>query len=230
MGNCDGIRVHFKSYRCHKIPQFGVVSDYVAEEANLQICENSRYCFILQYMSTGYRIDDQYVMYFLTFTIVDWVDIFSRKSYRDIVIESLDFCIKTKGLKVYGYVVMTNHIHLIAHSPDGRLSDIVRDFKKFTARKILETVMHEPESRREWLLHRFQWNAAQNERSSDHQVWTHENHAASITSEKFFRQKLNYIHQNPVRAGWVEREEDYVYSSAKALYTDTKSAIELSYW
>ncbi|MBS1586616.1 MAG: transposase [Bacteroidetes bacterium] len=181
-------------------------------------------------MSTGYQIEDQYGTYFLTFTIVDWVDVFSRKNYRDIVVDALDYCIKNKQLKLYGYVVMTNHVHLIARSERGALSDTVRDLKKYTARKILEAIQNEPESRREWLLHRFAWNADQNKRSSDHQVWTHENHAIHIYSEDFFRQKLNYIHQNPVRAGWVEGENDYVYSSAKSLNENRNIRLQLCDW
>lgn len=181
-------------------------------------------------MSTGYQIYDQYGTYYLTFTIVDWVDVFSRKAYRDIIIDSLAYCIKNKGLHVYGYVIMTNHIHIIARSGSGKLSDTIRDFKKYTARNIIDTIQQEPESRREWLLHRFTWNAAQNERSSNHQVWTHENHAIEITTRPFFQQKLDYIHQNPVRAGWVEREGDYIYSSAKALYNNIGQPFELHQW
>ncbi len=181
-------------------------------------------------MSTGYQIYDQYKMHYLTPTIVDWVDVFSRKSYRDIVIESLNHCITEKSLKVYGYVIMTNHIHLIVASSNGTLSNTIRDFKKFTAHAIIEAIKHEPESRREWILHRFEWNAGQHKRNSDNQVWTHENHPIEITSREFFTQKLNYIHQNPVRAGWVEREEDYIYSSAKALYENIPGLLPLSYW
>lgn len=121
-------------------------------------------------------------------------------------------------------------MHIIANSSTGALSDTIRDFKKYTAHKILETIQQKPESRREWLLHRFEWNAAQHERNSKYQIWTHENHAISITSEQFFREKMVYIHQNPLRAGWVEREEDYIYSSAKALYTGVNGQVVLSYW
>ena len=85
-------------------------------------------------MSSGYQIQDQYATHFLTPTIVDWVDIFTRKIYRDIIIESLAFCIKNKGLILYGYVIMTNHLHLLVRSEPGKLSDTMRDFKKFTAR------------------------------------------------------------------------------------------------
>jgi REP element-mobilizing transposase RayT len=181
-------------------------------------------------MSTGYKIDDQYGMYFLTFTIVDWVDIFTRTVYRDIVMESLQYCIKSKDLKLYGFVIMTNHIHIIARSGNGKLSDTIRDLKKFTARKILDAIKEEPESRREWMQHRFAWNAAQNQRSSDNQLWTHENHAMIITTQDFFTQKLHYIHQNPVRAGWVIKEEDYVYSSAFAFYNKTELSLLLFDW
>lgn len=181
-------------------------------------------------MSTGYQIYDQHGMYFLTFTIVDWVDIFSRKVYRDIVIESLVYCIKAKELKLYAYVIMTNHVHVIVSSGNGKLSDTVRDFKKYTANAILDAISTENESRREWLLHRFEWNAKQHARNSQYQIWTHENHAISIQSHDFFQQKRDYIHLNPVRAGWVEREEDYVYSSANALFNDVPGKLELSYW
>ncbi|MBS1778907.1 MAG: transposase [Bacteroidetes bacterium] len=181
-------------------------------------------------MSSAYQIYDQHGTYFLTLTVVDWVDVFSRKVYRDIIMDSLAYCIKEKGLQVYGYVIMTNHVHLIVSSANGTLSDTLRDFKKFTANAILEAIMQERESRRHWLLHRFEWNASQHQRNSKYQVWMHGSHAIEITSYNFFRQKLDYIHANPVRAGWVDREEDYVYSSANALYNDAEMKLILSYW
>jgi len=180
-------------------------------------------------MSTGYQIHDQSALYFLTFTIVDWGDVFTRKTYRDIVTESLNYCAQHKSLKIYGYVIMTNHVHLMAASSSGALSDTIRDFKKFTAYKILEAVQQEPESRRDRLLHRFAWNAASPQRNHQYQVWTHENHAVAISSQTFFKQKLDYMHQNPVRAGWVEQEEDWLDSSAGYLLGKRKiSAVPLS--
>ena len=166
-------------------------------------------------MSFGYQITNQYGIHFMTFTIVDWVDIFSRKSYREIIMDSIKYCIKEKGLQVYGFVIMTNHVHLIIRAVNGNLSDVVRDMKKFTSVKIIETIHKEPESRREWLLHRFEWNANPNNGNKYYQVWTHENHAEEIYTEDFFNTKLNYIHMNPVRSGWVEQPEHYLYSSAK---------------
>ena len=173
---------------------------------------------------------NQQATYFVTFTIVDWVDLLSRKVYRDIVIESLRYCISYKGLKVYSYVIMTNHIHIIIQSDGSNtLSNIIRDFKKYTAKEFIETIIKEPESRREWLLNRFAINAAQHSRNSNYQIWTHENHAIEINSHQFFEQKNNYIVQNPVRAGWVDKAEDYVYSSAYEL-CGRGNKIEISFW
>ena len=169
-------------------------------------------------MSTGFQINDQNGLYFLTLTIVDWVDIFTRAVYKDIIIDSLNYSIDHKGLEVYGYVIMTNHLHLMLRSASEiGLSNTLRDFKKFTGKSIVEAVNNEPESRREWIIHRFKWNAAQNERNSNHQIWQQTNHAVEIHSKEFFDQRLNYIHQNPVRTRIVDAAEDYVYSSAYEL-------------
>jgi REP element-mobilizing transposase RayT len=178
-------------------------------------------------MTTGYRIYDQQGLYYLTFQIVDWVDIFSRKVYRDIAIDSFNFCIKNKGLKLYAYVIMSNHIHLIAKTEDGfNLSDTIRDFKKYTAKLFLENINQETESRKDWMLKRFEFAAKKHKRNSNYQIWTHENHAIELHTTNFIEQKLNYIHQNPVRAGIVKNAEDYIYSSASN-YASLESILEI---
>ncbi|CAM3014382.1 transposase [Flavobacterium frigoris] len=93
----------------------------------------------------GYVICDQSKAHFITATVVDWVDVFSRKIYRDSIIDCLNFCVKNKGMLVYGYVIMSNHIHLVLQSSTGELSDLLRDFKKFTAKSILEKIQTEPD-------------------------------------------------------------------------------------
>ncbi|MDQ3016538.1 MAG: transposase [Bacteroidota bacterium] len=166
-------------------------------------------------MCPAYKIEDQSGLYFVTFTVVDWVDIFSRKIYRDIIIESLKYCIANKGLRLWGYVVMTNHMHAIISSDRNNLSDIIRDFKRHTASQSLKLINLHLESRRNWLDKRFEFAARAHQRSSDHQFWMHDNHPVMLVSSKFIFQKLNYIHVNPVRAGWVESPEDWLYSSAR---------------
>ena len=165
-------------------------------------------------MSSGYQIKEQDQLYFLTFQVVDWVDIFTRKIYKDIIIDSLRFCQKNKGLEVYGYVIMSNHIHLLLRSDTENLSATIKEFKSFTAKAILQEIETGVESRKEWMLQVFKNAAFKNQRNTHFQFWTHENHAEHIYSQKFIAQKLNYIHQNPVRARIVNNEIDYVYSSA----------------
>ena len=110
---------------------------------------------------------------------------------------------------------MSNHIHCIV-SANNNLSDVVRDFKKFTSKEILKLVNENTkESRKEWLLMIFKYHAKFNKRVEMFQFWTHENHAVELTSNEMIESRVNYIHQNPVRAGFVEQEHEFIYSSAK---------------
>ncbi|WP_185968903.1 transposase [Carboxylicivirga sp. M1479] len=105
-------------------------------------------------MSTGYKIDNQEGAYFITLQIVNWADLFSRQVYRDIVINNLQYCIANKGLIVYAYVIMSNHIHLLVQSSNGQLSNTIRDFKSYTSKKFIQHIEQNNESRSEWLLGR----------------------------------------------------------------------------
>jgi REP element-mobilizing transposase RayT len=96
----------------------------------------------------GYKIRDQYGVYFITFATVQWVDVFSRYCYVQTILDSLQYCIKEKGLHVHAWYIMSNHIHLIISSPKGHLSDILRDFKKFTAATIIKQTAHHAEESR----------------------------------------------------------------------------------
>lgn len=165
-------------------------------------------------MPDAYQIKNQTGLHYLTFQVVGWADIFTRKIYRDIVITSFDYCIKNKGLKLHAYVIMSNHVHCIL-STGLNLSDIVRDFKKHTSKEIVKTIELENESSREWLMMIFKYHAKFNNRVNEHQFWTHENHAVELTGNEMIDSRLDYIHQNPVRAGLVENEADYLYSSAR---------------
>ena len=162
----------------------------------------------------GYRIHDQSKPHYVTFTVVDWIDIFTRKKYKEIVLESFTYCQEEKGMIIYGYVIMSNHIHPILQSEKGDLSGVIRDFKKHTSKRILEAIKSEPESRREWMLDLFSKAASKHGRNKSYQLWKYGNHPEEIYSEKFLWSKLDYIHMNPVRAGIVDKASDYRYSSA----------------
>ncbi len=98
----------------------------------------------------NYFIKDQNSVCCLTFTIVDWIDVFSRKEYKIVIVDSLNYCIGHKGLEVFAWCLMSNHLHLVCRAIEpARISDIIRDFKKFTAKTILDKIETEPESRRD---------------------------------------------------------------------------------
>jgi len=161
------------------------------------------------------RIAEGY-LHFLTMTVVDWVDVFTRPVYKNIVVNSLQYCQEQKGLEIYAWVLMTNHLHLIADSKEGtHLSDVLRDFKKFTSKAVVRAIHEEPESRQNWMLYRFAFNGAYNPKIKDFKFWQDGNEAKIIFSADFYEQKRNYIHANPVRAGIVDEPEHYLYSSAR---------------
>jgi REP element-mobilizing transposase RayT len=165
-----------------------------------------------------YLIADQNAPHYVTFTVVDWVDVFTRRFYKDIVVDSLNYCIKNKGLEVFAWCLMTNHLHAImCAEKDFELSAIIRDCKKHISTSVVSAIQTEPESRREWMLHRFEWAGKSDKRITKYKFWQESNHAIHLSphSPILFKQKLDYIHDNPVRAGIVDYAQDYVYSSAR---------------
>lgn len=159
-------------------------------------------------MAFAYTIKDQGALYFVTFTVHQWVDVFTRPLYREILLESLQYCQTTKGLNIYAWVLMSNHIHLIVSAKHENLSDVIRDFKKYTAKKIVEAIRsNKQESRREWML----LSLCRGEK-----IWFWEEgyHGVEINDISMYESKVNYIHLNPVRNGLVAKEEDYLFSSA----------------
>lgn len=108
-------------------------------------------------MSERYKIKDFERPHFVTLTVVGWIDVFIRKNHKLTIIDSLKFCQKEKGLILFGYCIMSSHIHLIATTNSNfTLSEVIRDFKKFTSKAIVKQINEEPESRREWMLKYFQ--------------------------------------------------------------------------
>ena len=154
--------------------------------------------------------------YFLTLTVIDWVDVFSRPKYKHIIVDSLNFCIEKKGLIIYSWCLMTNHLHLIARAiEETNLSDILRDFKKFTSKEIVEAIQNAEESRRSWMLNRFEFAGRYNKKIKNYKFWQDSNKPKEILTGAFLQQKLDYIHQNPVVAEIVQEPEEYIYSSAR---------------
>lgn len=111
---------------------------------------------------------------------------------------------------------MSNHIHLLCKATKGFvLSDVIRDFKKFTSKRIIKTIIDDSESRREWMLDYFKKSCEHLKREQTYKVWQDGYHAELIYSNKFIKQKVEYIHNNPVKDKIVVLPEDYYFSSAR---------------
>jgi REP element-mobilizing transposase RayT len=164
----------------------------------------------------GYKIRDQHGLYFITFATVQWVDVFTRYCYAETVLASLRFCIQEKGLNVHAWCLMSNHIHLIVSAKNGNVSDVLRDFKKYTSATILKQIeSNNEESRKHWMLWIFKQAGSNNSRNNKYQFWQQDNQPIQLETVKFTLTKLEYIHNNPVKAGMVEKPEDYLLSSAR---------------
>jgi putative transposase len=171
----------------------------------------------------GYKIVNKEAIHFITFAVVEWVDVFTRKEYKDILIDSLKHCQKEKGLVVYAWCIMSNHIHLAVSAKNQDLSDILRDFKKFTSKQVIKAIEEsKTESRKEWMLQVFKKHGTINSRNSEYQFWRQNNQPKEMYSESFIKQKMDYIHNNPVEEGMVDKAEEYLYSSARDYYHGRK--------
>lgn len=166
-------------------------------------------------MSHQYRVRNPEEIYFVTFTIVDWIDVFTRPVYKQLIIDALSYCQQNKGLEIYSYCLMTNHLHLLISAiQPAYLPDVIRDFKKFTSKQIIKQIEQENESRKEWMMYRFKYHARYDNRIENYKVWQDGYHGIACDNVKILSQKLDYIHNNPVRAGIVMEPQHYVYSSA----------------
>ena len=178
-----------------------------------------------------YFITDQNALYFVTFTVVDWLDIFVRESYRMQIVSDLNYCIAHKGLEVYSWCLMTSHLHMIICAKEGHeVSAIIRDFKKHTAKAIIEKIKMEPESRREDLLWHLEKAGKLDSRITNYKFWQESNHAIHLDPfhTDMIKQKIDYIHENPVKEGWVQYAHEYLYSSAKD-YAGEKGMVNISF-
>jgi putative transposase len=167
-------------------------------------------------MSRKYKFRDQSANYFVSFATVSWIDVFTRRIYKDILVESLNYCVENKGLIIYGWVIMSNHVHMIIGSNDMKLEDILRDLKKFSSRAILNAIKdNQQESRKEWMLNLFEKAGVNNSNNKHYQFWQQHNQPIVLNNADIFEQKLNYLHENPVQYGFVDSSVEYPYSSAR---------------
>ena len=178
-------------------------------------------------MSRKYKATEIEKAYFITITTVGWVDIFTRLNQKYVIINALKHCQENKGLTIFAYCLMSSHLHLFCRADKNlALAEIMRDFKKFTSKKIIQTILDEPESRREWLLEYFKKSCENLSRLQTYKVWQDGYHAEEVFSNRWIKEKINYIHQNPVNEKIVTEAENYYFSSARN-YADLDSALDI---
>ena len=159
-------------------------------------------------MRSRYLIHEPDRAHFITCTIVEWLPVFNSAACCEIVVNSLAYCQKQKGLKIYAWVILDNHLHAILAALD--LSSVLRDFKSFTALKIIEQLGLE---NRHWLLNQLGYYCSEH-KSQRYQIWQEGSHPQSIQTDEVMLQKLNYLHHNPVKRSMVVAPEHWRYSSA----------------
>ncbi len=167
-------------------------------------------------MSSKYKFSDNSQLYFVSFAVVYWIDLFTRTEYCKTIFESLTYCEQNKGLELYAYCIMPSHLHLIIGSSKEPLPDIMRDFKSFTSRSLRIQIRDNiSESRKEWMLWMMERAGTKTKHNKGFQLWQQDNHPIALLTPAIAKQKLDYLHYNPVEAGFVLNPEDWKYSSAR---------------
>jgi len=159
---------------------------------------------------TRYKIYNDQQPHFLTLTVVEWIPLFANPDIATIIFQSLRFVKRERGMILYAYVIMEHHLHLIASAPE--LAKTMKEFKSFTARTIIDYL---EERNSIPLLSKLKKAKLLHKKESDYQLWQEGNHPEEICSEQMLIQKIKYIHNNPVRRGYVEEAKHWRYSSAR---------------
>lgn len=182
-------------------------------------------------MSEKYKVRDQSRQYFITFATAGWVDVFTRREYKDMLLDSIRHCQREKGLLVYAWCLMTNHLHMIiGRQGEANMEEIIRDLKKFTATQICKAIESNPkESRKEWMLELFRRFGQETGKHHRYKFWQGEFHPIELNTNKMMDDRLQYIHNNPVEAGIVYEAESYLYSSAIDYGTNRKGLLEVEF-
>ena len=167
-------------------------------------------------MSNKYKFKDQTKLYFVTLTVVYWIDVFLRNEYKNLFLDEVRHSQKGKGLEVYAWVIMTSHIHMIIGTKDMNMENIMRDLKGKTSKQLNKLIKNNvQESRREWMLWLMERAGKRNSQNVNFQFWYQDSHPIELFDNEIMQQKLDYIHNNPVEAGFVDSGEQWLYSSAR---------------
>jgi len=183
-------------------------------------------------MSRNYKCHNPEGMYFVSFAFVEWLDVFTRDEYKNILLDSLRYCQNEKGMEIFAWCIMPNHVHLIFRSINGQRPELLLgDFKRFTSKALVKAIQENPsENQKTSFLKVFENAGKASSNVNVYQFWQHHSHPIELWSAHVIVQKLNYIHYNPVIKGLAQTPEDYEYSSA-ADYSGKKGLLaDITVW
>ena len=178
-------------------------------------------------MSRRYKFYNQEGLYFVSFAVVYWLDVFVRDTYCVTLLESLDYCRKNKGLEIFAWCIMPSHVHFVFRAKEKNPGVLLKELKTFTSKKLQKAIVEHPqESRKEWLLWMMERAGSQNSNVKHRQFWQQHNQPVELWSPTVIDQKIDYIHYNPVEAGFVTEPHYWKYSSALD-YSGGKGLLEI---
>jgi len=157
-----------------------------------------------------YKIFENNAPHFLTSTIINWIPLFTRPSTVQIILDALAYRQQHRGLKIYGYVILENHLHWIAQTEN--LTKEIQSFKSYTARLLIQYLQQQQVTR---ILKQLAFYKKPHKTDRQYQVWEEGSHPQLIQNEEMLIQKLDYIHYNPVKRGYVDEPVHWRYSSAR---------------
>ena len=176
-------------------------------------------------MRTRYRVLEPQAPHFITSTVVGWLPVFTTAARCQIIVDSLEYCRAHKGLKVHAWVILDSHLHAILAAPD--LPRVIADFKRHTARRLIELLEAE---NADWLLHLMRQWCPGYKTQSDIQFWQEGYHPEALFSDAVMEQKLEYLHNNPVKRGLVAAPEHWRFSSAHEWCSGTTPLLRCDPW
>jgi putative transposase len=166
-------------------------------------------------MSRKYKFYDKSGLYFVSFATVQWMDVFVRELYFETFVESLKYCRQHLGMEIYCWCIMPSHVHLIFSAKNNNPGELMKSLKTFTSKNLRKLIADNgTESRKEWLLDLMAKAGSDKSNVKHFQFWQQDNHPIELWSASVIDQKVDYIHNNPVVAGFVWSAENWKYSSA----------------
>ena len=166
-------------------------------------------------MSRKYKFHNPTGIYFVSFATVHWIDVFVREDYFNTLVECFKYCRENKGLDLFAFCILPSHVHLVFRDKNEDPGKLIKEIKTFTSKQLQQQILeNSKESRKEWIIWMMEQAGKKNSNVKNRQFWQQHNKPIELWSNKVIEQKINYIHNNPVEAGFVTEPFYWKYSSA----------------